>query len=88
MLKKIYCVFSGPKNDILFYVVYFSVAKKLGKPVIELFDIKGLDLNFFTDEYITSAASEVFNEYEKLGGNGKVAKGSDLIDALIGKLAN
>lgn len=87
-LKRSTAYSPAQKNDILFYVVYFSVAKKLGKSVIELVDIKGLDLNVFTDEYITSAASEVFNEYEKLGGNGKVAKGSDLIDALIGKLAN
>lgn len=76
------------KNDILFYVVYFSAAKKLGKPIIELLDIKELDLDSFTDKYITDIASDVFFEYEKLGGNGRVAKGSDLIDTLVAKLAN
>lgn len=71
------------KNDILFYVLYFSVAKKVGKANITFKDVKGIDLSIYTDEYITQISEAVFCEYKKLGGNGKVAKGADLIDNLV-----
>lgn len=63
---------------------YLSVAKKVGKTNISFKDVKEIELNDYTDEYITQTAEIVFSEYEKLGGNGKVAKGSDLIEALVG----
>ena len=64
-------------------VLYLSVAKRVGNANITFKDVKEIELNSYTDEYITQIAKIVFSEYEKLGGDGKVAKGSDLIDNLI-----
>ncbi|MGN0856519.1 MAG: AIPR family protein [Candidatus Spyradenecus sp.] len=83
-LKKSNAYTPAQKNDILFYVLYLSVARKLGKTNISFKDVKGIELTDYTDEYITQTAEIVFNEYEKLGGDGKVAKGLNLIDALVG----
>lgn len=66
------------------YVLYLSVAKKVGKASISFKDVKEIELSDYTDEYITQIAEIVFCEYEKLGGDGKAAKGSDLIDTLLG----
>lgn len=82
-LKKSNTYTPAQKNDILFYVLYLSVAKQVGKANITFKDVKEIDLNSYTDEYIVQIAETVFSEYEKLGGNGKVAKGSDLIDDLV-----
>lgn len=70
------------KNDILFYVLYFTVAKHLGKIRISANDIKGLDLSAFTDDYIKERASDVFSKYMGLGGNGKTAKNPALTETL------
>ncbi len=85
-LKKSNAYSPAQKNDILFYVLYLSVAKKVGKPYISYKDVKELDLSEYTDEYVSQVAEVVFSEYEKLGGDGKVAKGSDLINVLVGIL--
>ena len=70
------------KNDILFYVLFFSVAKYLNKVTIGANDIKDLDISVFTDGYINGIAQEVLNKYKSLGGNGKVAKSPDLTELL------
>ena len=70
-------------NDILFYVLYYSVAKSIDKSDITANDIKSLDLSIFTDEYILDMAKAVFAKYESLGGDSKVAKGSELIKSLV-----
>ena len=75
------------KNDILFYVLYCIVAQKIGKPVITSSDIKGLDLAIFTDEYILDVAARVFDNYSRLGGDGKVAKGTELLTVLMSSIA-
>lgn len=82
-LKKSNVYTPAQKNDILFYALYLSVAKRVGNANITFKDVKEIELNSYTDEYITQIAEIVFSEYEKLGGDGKVAKGSDLIDNLI-----
>lgn len=82
-LKKSNVYTPAQKNDILFYVLYLSVAKSIGNANITFKDVKEIELNSYTDEYITQIAEIVFSEYEKLGGDGKAAKGSDLIDNLI-----
>lgn len=74
------------KNDLLFYVIYYSVALIIERPVIYPADIKALDLDEFTNDHILNTASIVFDIYEALGGTGKVAKGSDLIQSLIASL--
>jgi hypothetical protein len=70
------------KNDVLFYVLYFSVAKSLNKMTISIKDIKDIDLESIHDEYILGITAQVFTEYNSLGGDGKTAKGSDLIERL------
>ena len=69
-------------NDIIFYVLYYSVAKKINNPTISASDIKSLDLEIFSDEYILDIATQVFEQYKKLGGDGKAAKGTELISVL------
>lgn len=70
------------KNDILFYVLYFSVANQLNKPVISAKNIKDINLDSYHDEYILNIAEQVFSEYDSFGGDGKVAKGPNLIEKL------
>lgn len=82
-LKKSNVYTPAQKNDILFYVLYLSVAKSIGNANITFKEVKEIELNSYTDEYITQIAKIVFSEYEKMGGDGKAAKGSDLIDNLI-----
>ncbi len=69
-------------NDILFYTLYYEVGQMLCKSNIMVTDIKNLDLAFFTDDYILNAAKNVFEEYNRLGGNSQVAKGPLLIEEL------
>ena len=69
-------------NDILFYVLYYSVAKKIQKESITAKDLKSIDLGLFTNGYILDCAEEVFKQYNALGGNGKVAKGNELLSRL------
>lgn len=68
------------KNDILFYVLLYVVGKELGTTNITTKSIKEIDLTHFTDENILAAATQVLDEYIALGGDGKVAKGSELIE--------
>lgn len=70
------------KNDIQFYVLLYAVAKKVGKIDITTKALKEIELSYFTDDIILEAATQVFEEYNVLGGNGKVAKGSDLIERI------
>lgn len=86
-LKKVGTYSQAQKNDILFYVLYFAVAQKLGKTQITAVDIKELDLTLYSEEYILETAAQVFTEYNLLGGDGKVAKGTDLISALKNKIS-
>lgn len=67
------------KNDILFYVLYGVVIKLLGKTEIKPMDIVNIELNTISEEFIDSIKWKVYNEYKKLGGDGRVAKSSDFI---------
>ena len=86
-LKKSNIYSQSQTNDILFYVLYCAVAQKLGKAQITASDMRGLDLASYTDEYILNVASLVFIEYSQLGGDGKVAKGAELIEILKNKFS-
>lgn len=69
----------------------FSTAlllKNSEKNRITVSDIKGIDLSLYTEDYILEIAAQVFAEYSRLGGDGKVAKGADLITALINALSS
>ena len=74
------------RHDILFYVLYFSVAKKLNKDRFSPCDIKKLNIDEFAYLFLSDIATEVFDVYSSLGGNGKVAKGTRLLSALIDRL--
>ena len=71
---------------MLFYVLYFAVAKKLNKERFSSCDIKKLNIDEFDDVFLSGIATEVFEVYSELGGNGKVAKGTRLLPALIDRL--
>lgn len=81
-LKRDVDLLPSQRNDILFYVIYFSVAKILNKAIITARDIKSLDLSNITDTYLSEIKNEVLEKYDRLGGNSKVAKGTELIEAL------
>lgn len=78
-LKKSNLYTQAQKNDILFYVLFYSVANVLEKTNITAADLKNLNLDAFSSEFILSMAQEVLEEYIALGGDGKVAKGSELL---------
>ena len=73
-------------NDILFYVLYYAVAKNINRSNITANDVKSLDLSAYSDEYILDISKTVYDKYESLGGDSKVAKGSELIKSLEGTL--
>lgn len=67
------------KSDIMFYVLYSVVAKKLNSLTITFEDIISLDINSITNEFITNIRELVFDKYKELGGNGRVAKSNEFI---------
>ena len=81
-LKKSNKFTQAPKNDIQFYVLLHVVTKKVGRINITPKDLKEIELTYFSDNIIAEAATQVFTEYITLGGNGKVAKGSELIEKI------
>lgn len=81
-LKRSSIYTQAQKNDILFYVLFFSVAKYLNKVSITANDIKGLDISVFTDDYFDEIAQDVLAKYIRLGGDGKTAKNPALTELL------
>ncbi len=73
------------KSDILFYVLYYTVASFLGKSAISVNDIKGLNCGEITDENIIEAIRNVNEKFVELGGTSMVAKGSSLVVGLKAK---
>lgn len=74
------------KSDILFYVVYAVVAFELKTVAISASEFKKIDIDRIDDEAIDVAARMTFELYQELGGNNKVAKGSDLLEQLQAKI--
>lgn len=74
------------KGDILFYVIYASIAKEINSVIIKVSDIKTLETDNITEEKIIEYARYVYGVYMELGGNGKVAKGPSLIQRLKDEL--
>lgn len=78
---------TAERSDVLFYLVYAVVAKRIGKRDISFNDIKAFDLDALTEEEINPVKELVYHKYKELGGNGRVAKSSnfvDEVDAVIG----
>ena len=70
------------KSDILFYVIYCVICLRLHSAEIDTQHFKEIDINTIDDEEINLAAQTVSTIYHELGGNNKVAKGSDLLDRI------
>lgn len=85
-LKKSSIFSNAQKSDIIFYVIFYAVAKHLNAVNITARCIKELDLSFFTEEYIISIATQVLAEYNALGGDSTIAKGPNLIKTLKEKI--
>jgi hypothetical protein len=81
-LKKSSIFSQAQKSDIIFYVIFYAVAKHLNTVNITARYIKALDLGFFTEEYIISIETQVLAEYNALGGDSTIAKGPNLIKTL------
>ncbi|QUA52730.1 AIPR family protein [Aristaeella lactis] len=78
---------SPEKNDILFYLIYSVVAKRLGKKSITFEDIKSFDINTLSTEEIDEMRDLIYTKYKELGGNGQVVKDNTfvgIVDSLIG----
>lgn len=85
-LKKSNQYTPSQKNDIVFYVLYYAVAKAINKSTITFDDVKNINLNFFSEKYILEAAQEVFEVYNSLGGNGRIAKGTEMLTAILARI--
>lgn len=70
------------KSDILFYVVYYVICRRLHSTKIDMQRFKAIDINDISDEEIGRAAEIVSTNYHELGGNNKVAKGAMLLENL------
>ena len=67
-------------NDILFYVIYATVADKMKKKELTFSDIKELDLETITNENVLSVANRIYEKYKELGGNRRIAKSKTFIE--------
>ena len=78
---------TAERSDVLFYLIYAVVAKRLGKKDISFNDIKLFDVDVLTEDEINTVKALVYKKYKELGGNGRVAKSSTFVnevDAAIG----
>lgn len=73
---------SVEKGDILFYLIYFFVSVSSGKLAIDESSLSELDIEIITDDLIESYSDIIYEQYMSLGGNSKVAKGSELIKCI------
>lgn len=69
-------------NDILFYVIYVVAAREVLSTTINQQNVCRIDMASINKDKILDAAEFVFKNYSRLGGNGKVAKGANLITSL------
>lgn len=71
---------AAERSDVLFYLIYAVVAKRLGKREITFNDIKTFDVASLSVEEIEEVKVAVYKKYKELGGNGRVAKSSSFVD--------
>ena len=67
-------------TDIKFYVLYAAFANHFNKVDVVAKDIESIQPQDITDSLIENAIREISSLYMALGGNDKVAKGSELIE--------
>lgn len=87
-LKKENSFSSSEKSDLLFYIIYFVAAREIQSPNITLKQFKDMDIELISADKMKSAAEIVRTQYNNLGGNATVAKGSQLISYLIDNFAS
>ena len=63
-------------------VLYTVVAQAVQSPDISSLSFKALDMDAIDETKISLAAQLVFKLYQELGGNNKVAKGSELLERI------
>ncbi|MED1876496.1 AIPR family protein [Brevibacillus borstelensis] len=71
------------QSDISFYVMYVCAAKIVGSKNITPEQLSKLNLEQLTEENIQLCTEYVYKKYIQLGGNDKVAKGTNLIDMIL-----
>ena len=74
------------KSDILFYVLYAVVSKKMKTTDITFDKLKDFDFETLSDEEINNSKELVYQLYKEEGGNSRVAKSSTFIKKVIDKL--
>lgn len=62
--------------------IYTVVAQAVQSPDISSLSFKALDMDAIDEIKISQAAQLVFKLYQELGGNNKVAKGSELLERI------
>lgn len=75
------------RSDILFYLLYAIVAKKLNKTNISFSDMVNFDGRQVSYQEIENMRVSVYSKYKLLGGNGRVAKSATFIneiDSILG----
>lgn len=76
------------KSDILFYVIYLVAGKLLHTPDIQPNAFKELDVDAIDETLINEVAQTILKIYHELGGNNKVAKGSELLERIQGEITS
>ncbi|TRZ39323.1 abortive phage resistance protein (plasmid) [Niallia circulans] len=71
------------QSDISFYVMYVCSAKIAGSVEISSEQLSKIQIEKFTEDNIKRCAEYVYEKYQTLGGNNTVAKGTNLIDAIL-----
>lgn len=74
---------TSEQSDISFYVMFVCSAKILNTIDISPELLSTIDLNKFTNGNIKVCTEFVYKLYKELGGNNKVAKGSELINQIL-----
>lgn len=80
VLKSCEDITNTEANDILFYVVYATIADKYRKRELKFSDVKSIDIDTITDDDIKTVANKIFSKYKELGGNSSIAKSRTFID--------
>ena len=68
------------KNDILFYVIYAVVAKKLHKKDFTFDDLYGIDIDSIDDAAINDSINLINNKYVEKGASCSIAKSPTFIN--------
>ncbi|MED4567949.1 AIPR family protein [Brevibacillus agri] len=71
------------QSDISFYVMYVCAAKLVGSTNITPEQLSKINIGQLTEENIQLCTEYVYKKYIQLGGNDKVAKGTNLIEMIL-----